>query len=98
MRSSGEAMVAWEQSAWLNPFDRAACDNLLYAQETMLIKSTGSDTIRTGLDVAAGQLLDVDCRLQLVAGGRADDIAGIFRLRKTGWHQSLAALALGIFF
>ena len=33
----GEAMVAWEQAAWVNPLNQDARNNLLYARETLLL-------------------------------------------------------------
>ncbi len=34
---TGEAMLAWEKAAWLDPFSREVRDNLLYARETFQV-------------------------------------------------------------
>ena len=94
---TGEAMVAWEQSAWLNPFNPDARHNLLYAQETIQVNPlelTRCELASTWLPasfwawIAGGSLW---LAVALVT------LPGFFRARKAGWHQTLAALALGIF-
>jgi tetratricopeptide (TPR) repeat protein len=94
---NGEAMVAWEQSAWLNPFNPDARNNLLYARETLQINPlelTWCEQSSTWLPagywtwIAGGSLW--------LAVGMVT-LPGFFRVRKAGWHQALAALALGIF-
>jgi tetratricopeptide (TPR) repeat protein len=93
----GEAIVAWEQSAWLNPFNQDARNNLLYARETVQVNPpelTGCEQASTWLPasfwawIAGGSLW---LAVALVT------LPGFFRVRKAGWHQTLAALALGIF-
>jgi len=94
---TGDAIVAWEQSAWLNPFNPDARENLLYARETLQINPpelTRCELASTWLPanywtwVAGGSLW--------LAVGMVT-LPGFFRMRKAGWHQSLAALASGIF-
>lgn len=93
---AGEAIVAWEQSAWLNPFAPEARQNLLYARETLQINPidlTWFEQASTWLPasywtwIAGGSLWLAVAMVTL---------PGFFRWRKAGWHQTLAALALGV--
>ena len=94
---TGAAIVAWEQAAWLDPFNRDAHKNLLYAQETAQFNPpelTWFEQASTWLPangwtwIAGGSLW---LAVALVT------VPGFFRLRKAGWHQTVAALALGVF-
>jgi hypothetical protein len=94
---TGEAVVAWEQSAWLNPFDPAARKNLAYARETLQVNPpelTWCEQTSAWLPasfwtwIAGGSLWLAVAMVTL---------PGFFRWRKAGWHQALAALAAGVF-
>jgi tetratricopeptide (TPR) repeat protein len=94
---TGEAVVAWEQAAWLDPFNRDAQNNLLFAQETAQL----SPVELTWFEQAS-TWLPANC-WTLIAGGSLwlavalVTVPGFLRRRKAGWHQTVAALALGIF-
>lgn len=93
----GEAIVAWEQSAWLNPFAPDARGNLLYARETLLVNPpdlTWCEQASTWLPANGWAWLAGGSLWLAVA---LVTLPGFFRARKAGWHQTLAALALGIF-
>ena len=93
----GEAMVAWEQSAWLNPFNRDARSNLSFARETILaspLELTRCELASTWLPATYWAWL---ASVSLWLAVAMVTLPGFFRMRKTGWHQTLAALALGIF-
>ena len=94
---TGEAVVAWEQAAWLDPFNHDAQKNLLYAQETAELNPlelTWFEQASTWLPasywtwIACGSLW---LAVALVT------VPGFFQRRKAGWHQTVTALALGIF-
>lgn len=94
---TGEAMLAWEKAAWLDPFSREVRDNLLYARETFQVSPpelTWFEQASTWLPanfwtwIAGGSLW--------LAVGMVT-VPAFFRRRKADWHQTLAALALGIF-
>lgn len=94
---TGEAIVAWEQSAWLNPFNRDARNNLLFARETLQINPpelTWCEQASTWLPasfwtwIAGGSLWLAVALMTL---------PGFLRIKKAGWHQAVAALASGIF-
>ena len=93
----GEAILAWEQSAWLNPFDGNARNNLSYARETSLISPlelTRSELASTWLPANYWAWLASSSLWLAVA---LVTLPGFFRARKVGWHQTLAVLALGVF-
>ncbi len=94
---TGDAILAWEQAAWLDPFDRAAQKNLLYARETALVSPldlTWFEEASTWLPanwwtwIAGGSLW---LSVALVT------LPGFFRIRRAGWHQTASALSLGVF-
>ncbi len=94
---TGDAIVAWEQSAWLNPFAPEARQNLAYARETLQVNPlelTWCEQASIWLPanywtwIAGGSLW--------LAVGMVT-LPGFFRWRKAGWHQTLAAVALGVF-
>jgi tetratricopeptide (TPR) repeat protein len=95
--NQGEAILAWEQSAWLNPFAADAHNNLSFAREILQVnplEMTWCEQASTWLPaswwawIAGGSLWLAVAMVTL---------PGFLRLRKAGWHQTLAALALVIF-
>ena len=94
---TGEAMVAWEQSAWLDPFNRDARSNLLYARETIQVNPlelTRCELASTWLPATYWAWF---ASVSLWLAVAMVTLPGFFRMRKAGWHQTLAALSLGIF-
>jgi tetratricopeptide (TPR) repeat protein len=93
----GAAILAWEQADWLNPFDRAAAENLVYARDAASVNPpelTWFEEASTWLP-ANGWTWLAGLSLWLAVG--LVTVPGFFRIRKAGWHQTVAALALGIF-
>ena len=94
---TGEAIRAWEQSAWFDPFNAAARNNLRFARKEAQLEApelTWYEVVSTWLPphwwawIAGGSLwLAVGMTL----------LPGIFRRPKAGWHQTVAALGLMIF-
>ncbi len=94
---TGDAILAWQQAAWLDPFSRAAQENLSYARETASVNPpdlTWFEQTSTWLPanfwawLAGGSLW---LAVALVT------LPTILRIRKASWHQTVAALALGVF-
>ena len=94
---TGTAILAWEQAAWLDPFNREAQNNLLYARENFQVNPpelTWFEQASTWLPadiwtwIAGGSLW--------LAVGMVT-VPAFFRRRKADWHQTLAALTLGVF-
>lgn len=93
----GQAIVAWEQSLWLNPLNPAVRDSLGYARKTAQLEGpdlTWYEVVSTWLPVnwwawIAGSSLWVAVAMSA--------LPGIFRLRKAPWHQAVAAFGLAVF-
>jgi tetratricopeptide (TPR) repeat protein len=94
---AGEAIIAWEQSAWLNPFAPDARRNLSFARETLQVSPlelTWCEQASTWLP-ASWWIWITGGSLWLAVAMAT--LPGVLRVRRAGWHQTLAALALGIF-
>jgi tetratricopeptide (TPR) repeat protein len=93
----GEAILSWEQATWLNPFNRDTRNNLLFARENAEVNPPELLWFEF-----ASTWLPADLWTWIAGGSLWLAVAmvtlpGIFRARKAGWHQTLAALAFGIF-
>jgi tetratricopeptide (TPR) repeat protein len=94
---TGQAVLAWEQSLWLDPFHRAAYTNLRFARKTAQLESpelTWYEVVSSWLPVnwwawIAGVSFWLAVGMVL--------LPGIFRWRKFAWHQALAAFGLAVF-
>lgn len=94
---AGEAILAWERALWLNPYDANAKNNLRFARDTAQLEAPELRWYETGStwmpkNFWAGMTA---ASLWLVVG--MVTLPTVFRWRKAGWHQALAALGLGIF-
>lgn len=94
---AGEAMLAWEQALWVNPFDKNARNNLRFARTAAQLDTPELKWYEVGSSwlpanwwawIAGGSLW-------LVVGMMT--LPGIMRWRKSTWQQAVAALGLGIF-
>jgi tetratricopeptide (TPR) repeat protein len=93
----GEAVQSWEQAAWLDPFNPDARNNLSFAREMAGVNPpelTWYEFASTWLPADAWTWT-AGGSLWLALG--MVTLPGIFRVRRAGWHQTLAALAFGIF-
>jgi hypothetical protein len=94
---TGGAILAWEQAAWLDPFNRDARNNLSYARETASVDALGLTWFEE-----ASTWLPANCWTWLAGGSlwlavALGTLPGFFRMRKAGWHQTVSALSLGVF-
>jgi len=94
---AGNAILAWEQALWVNPFDRNARNNLRFARETAQLEAPELVWYEVGSAwlpahwwawIAAGSLW-------LVVGTMT--LPAILRWRRTPWQQAIAALGLAVF-
>lgn len=94
---TGNAVLAWEQGRWLDPFNEALRGNLRFARKTAQLETpelTWYEVVSTWLPVnwwawTAGASL-------WIAIGMGT-LPGILRWRKLAWHQALAAVGLAVF-
>jgi tetratricopeptide (TPR) repeat protein len=96
-RRTGDAILAWEQALWLDPFNEAARQNLRFARKTAQLEApelAWYEVISTWLPVAWWAWI-AGGSLWLAVGMGA--LPGLLRQRKATWHQATAALALMVF-
>jgi tetratricopeptide (TPR) repeat protein len=94
---AGAAILSWEQSLWLEPFNAAARGNLGYARKVAQLESpelAWYEVVSTWLPAnwwawIAG--ISFWTAIALVM------LPAIFRQPKAAWHQAVAALGLTIF-
>jgi tetratricopeptide (TPR) repeat protein len=94
---AGAAIVAWEQARWIDPFDSRVEADLKFARQAAQVDEPPlkwHEAVSTWLPPNAWAWLS---SISLWAGVGLLLLPGIFRRRKAGWHQWLAALAFGIF-
>ena len=94
---AGAAILAWEQTRWIDPFDGRAAANLKFAREVAQVDEPQLkwyEAVSTWLSPNAWAWLGASM-LWLTVGLLV--LPGILRWRKAGWHQLLAALAFGVF-
>ena len=94
---AGAALRAWEQARWIDPFDPRAEANLKFARQVAQVDEPQLKWFET-----ASTWLPPNAWVWLAGGSLwlgvgALVLPGFFRMRKAGWHQTLAALALGFF-
>ncbi len=96
-RRAGDAILAWEQALWVNPFDAKARNNLKYARETAQLEApelTWSEEASRWLPPNWWAWIS-GVSLWLAVGMLT--LPGILRRRKAPWQQAVAALGLGVF-
>ena len=93
---AGAAILAWEQARWINPYDARAAGNLKFARAVAQVDAPDLawfETVSTWLPANVWVWL-AGASLWLGVGMLV--LPGIFRRRKAGWHQALAAVAFGV--
>jgi tetratricopeptide (TPR) repeat protein len=94
---AGAAILAWEKARWIDPFDPRAEANLKFARAVAQVDEPQLkwfETAATWLPPNAWVWL-AGASLWLAVGALV--LPGIFRRRKAGWQQWLAALGFGFF-
>ena len=94
---AGAAILAWEQARWIDPFDSRVAANLKFARQAAQVDEPQlkwHEAVSTWLSPTAWAWLT---GITLWLGVGLLVLPGIFRRRKAGWHQLLAAMAFGIF-
>lgn len=94
---AGAAILAWEQAAWVDPFDARVRNNLKFARETVSVETptlTWYETTSSWLPANDWAWI-TGAGLTLALG--MVTLPSALRWRKAGWHQALAALGLCVF-
>lgn len=94
---SGGAVLAWQRAEWLDPFRSDARDNLAFARE-----STGINAPDLKWFELVSAWLPANCwtaiaGISLWLAVAMMTVPAFLRMRRAGWHQTTAALALGVF-
>ena len=94
---AGAAIVAWEQALWLNPFNRAARNNLRFARRAAQL-----ETPDLAWYEAVSSWLPANWWAWLAAASlwlavAVSTVPGVLRWPKASWHQALAAFGLAVF-
>ena len=94
---AGAAVLAWEQALWIDPFDARAADNLNFARQVAEVAAPPLKWYE-----AISVWLPANAWLWLAAGSFWLAVAllllpRVFRRRRTGWQQWLAALSFSVF-
>lgn len=93
----GEAVLAWEQALWIDPYNTDAVKNLAFARLTGQLESpelAWHEVVSTWLPLNAWPWI-AGCSLWLAVGLVL--LPGMFGRVKAAWHQAMAAFALMIF-
>ena len=93
----GRAVLAWEQSLWLDPFNQSVRKNLRFARKAAQIEApdiSWAEVISTWLPVNWWGWI-VASSLWLAVG--ASTLPGVLRQSKAAWHQVLAAFGVMLF-
>jgi tetratricopeptide (TPR) repeat protein len=94
---TGAAILAWEQALWVDVFNERAQNNLRFAREMAGLdppRLTWYETASTWLPTNSWAWI-AGAGLWLALG--MVTLPVVFRWGRAGWHQSLAALGLGVF-
>lgn len=94
---AGPAILAWERARWLAPSDPRAGENLRFARQVMQLDTPQLkwfEAVSAWLPSTAWAWLTA-IGLWLAAGMMI--LPTVFRRRKAGWHQALAAAGLCLF-
>ena len=94
---TGQAILAWEQSQWLDPLHRAAYTNLRFARKTAQLEGpelAWYEVVSSWLPLNWWEWI---AGLSFWLAVAMVVLPGIFRWRKLAWHQALAAFGLAVF-
>jgi len=93
----GAAILAWEQSLWLDPFNEPVRNNLRFARRAAQLEApelVWYEVVSTWLPVNWWAWIS---GLSFWFSIGMAMLPGIFRLRKAAWHQAAAAFGLAVF-
>lgn len=93
----GHAVLAWERALWVDPFNNASQENLRFARKIAQLEApqlTWYEVASTWLPVNSWAWL---AGVSLWLAVAMIMLPPIFRWRRHGWHQAVAALGLAVF-
>jgi hypothetical protein len=93
----GDAVLAWEQALWVDPFNAAARNNLQFAREAAQLESPELRWFEVASTWLPNSWWAWLTGLSLWTAVAAVVIPGVLRRRRSVWQQVVAAIGLGIF-
>jgi hypothetical protein len=94
---AGAAVLAWERSLWLDPFNTAARGNLRYARKVAQLEAPELAWYEVVSTWLPGNWWAWIAGLSFWVAVAMVLLPPVFRQPKAAWHQALAALGLTIF-
>lgn len=94
---AGAAILAWEQAAWIDPFDQLAAQNLRFARTVAQVDAPQLKWFEAGSTWLPPNLWAWLAGISLWLAVGALTLPRFCRWRKAGWQQTVAALAFGLF-
>jgi len=94
---AGEAIMNWEQAAWLDPFNAEAPNNLRYARNAAQVDAPELRWHEAASTWLPANLWAGIFSFSLWLAVAMIILPGVLRVRRSGWLQTLAALAFGVF-
>ena len=94
---TGFAILAWEQSLWVDPFNPKARANLHYGRRAAQLESPDLSWYEVVASWLPANWWAWVAGLSLWMAVGISAVPGIMRWRKAAWHQALAALGLAVF-
>ncbi len=94
---TGHAVLAWEQSLWIDPFNHAVRNNLRFVRRVAQLESpdlSWHEVVSTWLPVNWWTWM-AGVSFWFAVGVGA--LPGLLRWRKAAWQQALAAFSLAVF-
>ncbi len=94
---AGAAILCWEQSLWLEPFNAPARGNLRYARKIAQLESPELAWYEVVSTWLPGNWWAWIAGISFWVAVAMVMLPPIFRQRKAAWHQAVAALGLTVF-
>jgi hypothetical protein len=94
---TGQAILAWEQARWLNPFNDAARNNLRFARKVAQLEAPDLAWYEVVSSWLPFNWWAWIAGISFWFAVGVGTLPGILRLRKAVWQQALAAFALAVF-
>ena len=94
---AGAAILAWEQARWIDPFEARAEANLKFARAVAQVDAPQLKWFETASEWLSPMAWLWFTGASLWLAAAAIILPRVFRWRRAGWHQLLAAFSIFIF-
>lgn len=94
---TGLAILAWERALWLDPFNSSAHSNLRFVRKARLLDAPELVWYEICSTWLPANVWPWVASASLWLAVAMVILPGVFRWRKAGWHQAVAAAGLAVF-